>query len=125
MNRRELIAFVGGVALVGPQAVRAQQSAKINRIAIVHPTIPVRVLKDLAVNPNLAAFIAELGRLGHVEGANLVIDRYSAEGVPERLTELARDVVRRAPDIIFCGVSCGGQTYQRGDAYYSNRDDNK
>ena len=54
------------------------------------------------MNPNLAAFIAELARLGHVEGANLTIDRFSGEGIPaERLSELAHDVVRQAPDLIF------------------------
>jgi putative ABC transport system substrate-binding protein len=102
MRRREFVSLVCGVAFARPIAARAQKLAKIHRIAIVHPTMPVRILSDLGVNPNLAAFIAELARLGNVEGANLTIDRFSGEGIPpERLSELAHDVVRQAPDLIF------------------------
>ena len=43
---------------------------------------------------------SELRRLGYVEGDNLVIERYSGEGRAARYPELARDVVRRNPDVI-------------------------
>jgi putative ABC transport system substrate-binding protein len=41
-----------------------------------------------------------LRRLGYVEGRNLVIERYSAEGQPARLAILARQAVERNPDLI-------------------------
>jgi len=100
MRRREFIALIGGLGLSRPLNAGAQQPGKIDRIAIVHPTISVRDLADSALNPNWALFITELARLGHVEGTNLIINRYSAEGVLERLPDLAREVVRQGPELI-------------------------
>jgi putative ABC transport system substrate-binding protein len=42
-----------------------------------------------------------LKRLGYVEGKNLVVDRYSAEGNFNRYADLAREVVSTHPDLIF------------------------
>jgi putative ABC transport system substrate-binding protein len=47
-----------------------------------------------------ARFSAELRRLGYVEGENLIIERYSAEGHHERYADLAREIVTRNPDAI-------------------------
>jgi putative ABC transport system substrate-binding protein len=35
--------------------------------------------------------------LGYVEGENLIIERYSAEGHHERYADLVRDIVTRNP----------------------------
>ncbi len=43
----------------------------------------------------------EFDRLGYVEGKNLIIDRYSAEGHHERYGEIVREVVSTNPDVIF------------------------
>ena len=43
---------------------------------------------------------SSLRRLGYVEGRNLVIERYSAEGQAARLSILARQAVERNPDLI-------------------------
>jgi hypothetical protein len=45
-------------------------------------------------------FSEELGRLGYVEGENLMVERYSGEGWTERYADLARDVVSTHPDLI-------------------------
>ncbi|OSI71616.1 MULTISPECIES: ABC transporter substrate-binding protein [Bradyrhizobium] len=50
--------------------------------------------------PQYRAFFEELSRLAYVEGQNLVIDRYSGEGRPERYSELVRDVINTHPDLI-------------------------
>jgi putative ABC transport system substrate-binding protein len=46
-------------------------------------------------------FFEELTRLGHVEGKNLAVERYSGEGRTERYAELTRHVVSSNPDLIF------------------------
>jgi putative ABC transport system substrate-binding protein len=70
--------------------------------------MPVTEMNDRAESNRgpYRAFFGELRRLGYVEGQNLLIERYSGEG---RAVEggapyypgLARDVVRRNPDLIF------------------------
>jgi len=42
------------------------------------------------------AFFSELRRLGYVEGENLIIERYSADGHHERYANLAREIVTAA-----------------------------
>jgi putative tryptophan/tyrosine transport system substrate-binding protein len=51
------------------------------------------------------AFFAELRRLGFVEGENLIVERYSAEGHHERYADLARQIVARHPDLIVTGTN--------------------
>src|SRR5712691_10524482 len=99
IGRRESIAALGGAAL-WPLVVRAQQPAKSYRIAIVHPSRPIAMLSDTGL-PIFRAFFKELHRLGYIEGQNLVVGRYSGNGRTERYAELARDVVRSKPELIF------------------------
>jgi putative tryptophan/tyrosine transport system substrate-binding protein len=54
-----------------------------------------------ASNPIIQAFLNELRRLGYVEGDNLSIERFSGEGRATHFPDLAQDVVRRKPDVIF------------------------
>jgi putative ABC transport system substrate-binding protein len=98
MRRRDFITALGTAAM-WPLAARAQQPAKMKRIAVVHPSTKV---SDITVSgrPFYRAFFAELSRLGYVEGQNLGVERYSGEGQPERYVELARDVVNTHPDLI-------------------------
>jgi putative ABC transport system substrate-binding protein len=77
--------------------VRAQQSAKMKRIAAAYPATKVA---DFATDPNFLVFLEELKHLGYVEGKNLIIDRYSAEGRFDRYADLAREVVSTKPDLI-------------------------
>jgi putative ABC transport system substrate-binding protein len=43
--------------------------------------------------------------LGDVEGSNLVVERFSAEGRAERFASLAAEVVSRKPDVILANLS--------------------
>jgi putative ABC transport system substrate-binding protein len=96
MKRRAFITLMGA-ALARPPAVRAQQSTTQQRIAIFHPAIPT--------TSAWRAFFGELRRLGYVEGENLIIERYSAEGHHERYADLAREIVTRKPDLIVTGTN--------------------
>jgi putative ABC transport system substrate-binding protein len=105
MTRRELIALLGGTAAAWPVGVRAQQPATQQRIAIFHPAIPTTLLTETGGGSAWRAFFGELRRLGYVEGENLIIERYSAEGHHERYADLAREIVTRNPDVIVTGTN--------------------
>ncbi len=100
MQRREFITLFGGTAATWPLAARAQQPAKMKRIAIVSPATKIG---DMGVNGSRAyrVFFEELSRLGYDEGRNLVVERYSGEGRTERYADLAREVVNTHPDLIY------------------------
>ena len=98
MRRRDFITALGAAA-TWPLAARAQQPAKMKRIAFVHPASKVSEL-SVSGKPYYRAFFEELSRLGYVEGQNLGVERYSGEGQPERYAELVRDVVNTHPDLI-------------------------
>jgi putative ABC transport system substrate-binding protein len=84
MRRREFITLLGGTA-AWPLAARAQQPAK-----------PVVGLLSGALNPFTArSFPQGLSEEGFVEGRNVVIDIRSAEGLTDRLPEMAADLARR------------------------------
>jgi putative tryptophan/tyrosine transport system substrate-binding protein len=80
MKRRQFITLLGGAAAMWPVAARAQQPAKVHRIAIVSPSVPVADMSETGDHPGYVALFKELRRLGNVEGRNLVVERYSAEG---------------------------------------------
>jgi putative tryptophan/tyrosine transport system substrate-binding protein len=77
---------------------RAQQPAKVHRIAIVTVAIPTADTTETSSFPYYRAFFQELRRFGYIEGRNLIVERYSVE---RPTVELARDVVRSKPDVIF------------------------
>src|SRR4030081_2973124 len=104
MRRRKFMTLVGGVA-VWPLAARAQQRATRHRIAIFHPAIPTALITETGGGSAWRAFFAELRRLGYVEGENLIVERYSAEGHHERYADLAREIVTRNPDLIVTGTN--------------------
>jgi putative ABC transport system substrate-binding protein len=104
VKRREFIAALGGTA-AWPLVARAQQPATLRRIAIFHPAIPTTLLTETGGGSAWRAFFAELRRLGYVEGENLIIERYSAEGHHERYADLVREIVTRNPDVIVTGTN--------------------
>jgi putative tryptophan/tyrosine transport system substrate-binding protein len=59
--------------------VRAEETAKQHRIAIVIASGPATRVDD-PTSHTWQAFWQELRRLGDVEGKNLTVERYSGEG---------------------------------------------
>src|SRR5437667_6844773 len=87
------LAVVLTVSLIlAPFAAEAQQAGKVARLAVLLFGTP-------ATDPNLAAFVAGLRDLGYVEGRNLALEYRSAGGRPERVRELAVQVVSLKPDV--------------------------
>jgi putative ABC transport system substrate-binding protein len=103
MRRRE---FTAGLLLAAmPWSARAQQRPLKYRIAIFHPAIPVSLLTETGGGSAWRAFFSELRRLGYVEGENLIIERYSADGHHERYASMAREIVTSSPDLIVTGTN--------------------
>jgi putative tryptophan/tyrosine transport system substrate-binding protein len=98
MRRRDFITVIGG-ASAWPLAAWAQNPAKMKRIAMVHSSDHVA---DMVASNRRSyrGFFDGLSRLGFVEGKNLVVERYSAEGQPDHYAQLARDVVDTHPNAI-------------------------
>ena len=105
MRRREFITLLGGAAAAWPLAARAQQPARPPRMAMFHPAIPPALLTETGGGSAWRAFFGELRRLGYVEGENLIIERYSAEGHHDRYADVAREIVTRNPDVIVTGTN--------------------
>jgi putative ABC transport system substrate-binding protein len=89
MRRRRFIALLGGAMAAAP-AVHAQ-----------HKAMPViGYLGASRGSRSLAWFQQGLGDAGYVEGQNVAIEYRSWEGRPDRLPELAADLVARRVDVI-------------------------
>ena len=105
MRRRELI---GGlvVAAAGPLAARAQVPVDDRRIGLLPSARRVGVLfagrRDA---PRSHEFFDVLKRLGHIEGGNVVYDIRAAQGDAAKLSQLARDMVAKQPDVIVSSTS--------------------
>jgi putative ABC transport system substrate-binding protein len=99
MRRRDFsaILLIAGAAM---RPALAQAPTKQRRIAIVAAAGAPEAISE-AGSGFWRAFFEELRRLGHVEGHDLIVERYSAEGHPSRYGDLARDVVSLNPDVIF------------------------
>ena len=105
MKRRQFITLLVGAAALWPLTARTQQPVTQHRIAIFHPAIPTTLLTETGGGSAWRAFFAELRRLGYIEGENLLIERYSAEGHHERYADLAREIVTRKPNLIVTGTN--------------------
>jgi putative ABC transport system substrate-binding protein len=101
MRRRKFIGSLIGTAVAWPLATSAQQPAKVYRLAIVHPSFSVKEMSETSRLSAYKALFGELRRLGYVEGQNLIVERYSGEGQTAHYAELASEVVRQQPDVIF------------------------
>jgi ABC-type uncharacterized transport system substrate-binding protein len=110
MKRRAFIGLAGG-AIAWPLAASAQQPRKQHRLAFVHSGIPADKLTATAGPFWIRRFYETLARLGHVEGDNLVVERYSAEGHSDRFAALTAEVVSRKPDVIVSNLNALVKTF--------------
>ena len=94
MDRRIFLTTVAGGLLAAPLAVEAQQAGKLPRLGILPPG-------PLAGRRHLwDAFRQGLRELGYVEGQNVTLVFPSGEVRPERLAEIATNLVRLNVDVI-------------------------
>jgi putative ABC transport system substrate-binding protein len=93
IGRRAVLAGVGAT-LLAPSVVRAQRPSRAVRLGVL-------LFSDPGTDPSMRAAREALRERGYVEGQNLAIEYRYAEGRAERLRELAVDLVRTRPDVIF------------------------
>ncbi len=97
MDRRAFIGTLAGGLLAAPGAAGAQLS-KVGKVGILLYGTP-------QADPNLADLRRSLRDLGYIEERTLLLEYRFAEGKPERLPELAAELVRLKPNLI---VALGG-----------------
>jgi len=93
MKRRDFIRVAGGVVVAWPLAAGAQQAKHIPRIGIL-----LFAKADLAV---IDPFIRGLEALGYIDGKTVSLEYRDAAGDYARVAELADELVRLEPDVIF------------------------
>jgi putative tryptophan/tyrosine transport system substrate-binding protein len=97
MNRRDIIALIGGAAAAWPvAAARAQQDGRVRRIGVLSEFDEV----DLEARAYLSGFIEGLAQLGWNDGRNVKIDVRGAAGSVERMRTFAKELVDLQPDVI-------------------------
>ena len=75
-------------------ALDRQQGARVSKIGFLATSTQVSIAHLIA------AFRQELRELGYIEGKTVLFELRFADGAPERLPQLARDLVRLKPDVI-------------------------
>ena len=96
MKRREFIALVGGAAVVGPLAARAQSGPPV-----------IGFLSSLSSGENshlLAAFRQGVSDAGSLGGQDIRYEYRYADGDYQKLSAMAADLVRRRVAVIAAGA---------------------
>jgi putative ABC transport system substrate-binding protein len=93
-SRRQAVSSLALGAILLPRVVSAQAPAKTPRIGILMSTTP------MAAAHIMTAFGDGLSERGHVVGKNVILEYRWAEGRPERIPELADELVRQRMDVL-------------------------
>jgi len=98
IERRAFLGTIAGGLLTAPIAAEAQQAGKVYRVGFLWDS-PAAFLDAIE------AFRQGLRDLGYVEGRNLTIEYRWAEGKPERMRQLAEELVGLKVDVIIAPSS--------------------
>jgi putative ABC transport system substrate-binding protein len=97
VNRRELIALLGGgAAAAWPLAARAQQAEGMRRIGVLMAS----AADDSESQARIAAFMQGLRRLGWSDGGNVRVDTRWATTNADDVRRHAAELVALAPDVL-------------------------
>ena len=106
IGRRPLASAAALLWLLARSPARAQPAKGLPRVARIRMEVPLAdIVGPDPVDPGARAFVHGLRDLGWVDGRNVTIVNRSAEGRPERLPALLREVIERPVDVI---VTAGG-----------------
>ena len=105
MQRREFILALVGL-LGAPLVAEAQPAEKEYRVALIVTTTRMAEMAGPdPPHPVTRGLVHELRALGYVEGRNLLFERRSGEGHPERFPAIVAELVRMKMDVIVAGGS--------------------
>jgi ABC-type uncharacterized transport system substrate-binding protein len=109
MSKKVFSLALGAILFAFCGSVDAQQAGKIFRIGFLDSS------NASGMAGLLGPFQQELNKFGWIEGKNITIEHRFAEGKPERLPELAADLVRLKVDLIMitgdpAGLAAKGAT---------------
>ena len=90
---RALLFLLSSLLVVPCSSAQTQAPTKTPRVGVLLYSTPEG-------DPNVTAFRQNMRELGYVEGQNLAIDYRFAQGKPERLPDVANELVRLHPDVI-------------------------
>jgi putative tryptophan/tyrosine transport system substrate-binding protein len=91
MDRRNFL-LAAALAMLSPGLVRAQSAQR--------PRLGVLLYGNPHTDPNIESFRRGFRDLGYSDGKNVTIEYRYADGRPERLPELAAELLRLKPDVI-------------------------
>ena len=79
----------------------AQPATRIYRVAVILTTSPLAEMTgEDPVHPTIRAFVHEMRARGYVEGRNLILERRTAAGRPERYPGIVAELVGLKADVI-------------------------
>ena len=95
MQRRTFVTGLSAAAF--PLKARAGEAGRLPVVALVFGATPIAEMAGPdPISPLVRGFVHRLRDLGWVEGKNIVIERRSAEGDPQRDPQYLRNLRRRA-----------------------------
>ena len=101
MSKKIICLALGALLLALSFPAEAQQPKKVHRIGYLHAASA----SDPRVQHQREAFQKGLRELGYIEGQNIVVEYRWTEGKPDRLFDLAAELVRLKMSVI---VAAGG-----------------
>ncbi len=97
MNRRAFIGTLAGGLLAAPLAAGAPPAGKVLRLGLLYGIKPAF---DPASNPDDQALVEGLRAHGYELGRNVIVEFRSARSNPERLPDLAAELVQLKVDVL-------------------------
>ena len=94
ISRRVFVGTLGLAALAAPVRAEAQRAARQSRIAFLGAESPSTSQQFLA------AFREGLRARGYVEGRDVVVEAFWAEGRGDRFPDLVAEILRQKPDVL-------------------------
>src|SRR6516165_12214193 len=96
MRRREFITFLGGTMAAGPLAAQAQQAERLRRLGVLMAVAE----SDADAREGISILQESLQKLGWKDGNNIRIDYRWGNANPDRIQDLAKELVYLQPDVL-------------------------